>query len=135
MPQCSQSICWGTGSACACEPRAGSTWVHLVGRLSQGSARRNGGSTRRSLHYYDGQALHSVSGGSDKVGRIVFEIDVSREKHLPGDYELQAVRAYPHELDGWEDLVVEFGGKGEIGFRIAQEYGVPAPTVTGWKFD
>jgi hypothetical protein len=37
---------------------------------------------------------------------LCFEIDVFREKRLPSDYELQAVRAYPYELDGWEDLIL-----------------------------
>ncbi len=66
---------------------------------------------------------------------MCFEIDVFREKRLPGDYELQAVRAYPYELDGWEDLILEFECKCEISFRIAEEYGMLSPTVTGLKFD
>jgi hypothetical protein len=73
--------------------------------------------------------------GAIRASEVCFEIEVSREKHLPGDYELEAVRAYPFQLDGREDLVLEFELKGEIRFRIAEEYGAPSPTVTGWKFD
>ena len=53
----------------------------------------------------------------------------------PGEYELEAVRAYPYGLDGREDLIMEFDLRGEICFRISEEYGVPSPTVTGWKLD
>jgi hypothetical protein len=73
--------------------------------------------------------------GAIGSSELCSEIDVSREKHLPGDYELQAVRAYPYELDGREDLIQEVELKGEISLRIAEEYGMPSPTVMGWKFD
>jgi hypothetical protein len=73
--------------------------------------------------------------GAIRASEVRFEIEVSRDKHLPGDYELDSVRAYPYELDGREDLILEFELKGEIRFRIAEEYSAPSPTVTGWKFD
>jgi hypothetical protein len=73
--------------------------------------------------------------GPVRASEVYFEIEVSRERHLPGDYELEAVRAYPYELDGQEDLVMEFEVRREICFRIAEELGVSSPKVTGWKFD
>jgi hypothetical protein len=69
-----------------------------------------------------------------RASELHFEIVVSRDLHPPGDYELEAVRAYPYELDGREDLVMEFEVRGEIRFRIADESGTPRPRVTGWKF-
>ena len=66
---------------------------------------------------------------------MCFETEISRERHLPGDYELEAVRAYPYELDGREDLTIEFEVRGEIRFRIAEELGVSSPTVTGWRLE
>jgi hypothetical protein len=81
--------------------------------------------TMTGKHYILSRAGAIGSGG------LCFEVDASREKHLPGDYELQAVGAYPYELDGWEDLILEFECKGEISFRIAEEYGMSSPTVTG----
>ena len=45
------------------------------------------------------------------------------------------MRAYPYELDGWEELMMEFEIRGEIRFRIAEEVGAPSPRVTGWKLD
>ena len=73
--------------------------------------------------------------GSVRASEVYFEIEVSRDRHLPGDYELEAVRAYPYELDGRDDLSMEFEVRGEICFRIAEELGVSSPRVTGWKFD
>ncbi len=73
--------------------------------------------------------------GPIRTSEVYFEIEVSRGRHLPGDYELEAVRAYPYELDGRDDLSMEFEVRGEICFRIAEELGAPSPRVTGWKFD
>jgi hypothetical protein len=73
--------------------------------------------------------------GSVRATEVYFEIEVSRDRHLPGDYELEAVRAYPYELDGRDDLSMEFEVRGEICFRIAEELGASSPRVTGWKFD
>ncbi len=70
-----------------------------------------------------------------RTSEICFETEISRERHLPGDYELEAVRAYPYELDGREDLIIEFEIRGEIRFRIAEELGVSSPTVTGWRLE
>ena len=66
---------------------------------------------------------------------MCFETEISRERHLPGDYELEAVRACPHELDDREDLILEFKVSGEIRFRIAEELGLSSPTVTGWRLE
>jgi hypothetical protein len=66
---------------------------------------------------------------------MCFETEISRERHRPGDYELEAVRAYPYELDGREDLIIEFEVREEIRFRIAEELGLSSPTVTGWKLE
>ncbi len=73
--------------------------------------------------------------GVVRASEVHFEIEVCRDRHLPGEYELEAVRAYPYELDGWEDLMMEFEVRGEIRFRIAEEVGAPSPRVTGWKLD
>ena len=73
--------------------------------------------------------------GAMRASEVCFEMEVSREEHLPGEYELEAVRAYPYDLDGREDQILEFEFKGEIRFRIVGENGVSSPTVTGWKFD
>jgi hypothetical protein len=71
-----------------------------------------------------------------RASEVHFEMEVSRDLHPPGDYELEAVRAYPFQLDGREDLVLEFELlKGEIRFRIAEENGTPSARVTGWKLD
>jgi hypothetical protein len=82
-----------------------------------------------------GKHYRLTRAGSIRASEVYFEIEVSRERHLPGDYELEAVRAYPYELDGQEDLVMEFEVRREICFRIAEELGVSSPKVTGWKFD
>ncbi len=73
--------------------------------------------------------------GPHRASEVYFEIEVSRGRHLPGDYELEAVCAYPYELDGREDLVIEFEVRGEISFRIAEELGLSSPTVTGWRLE
>ena len=70
-----------------------------------------------------------------RASEVHFEIEVCRDLHPPGEYELEAVRAYPYGLDGREDLIMEFDLRGEICFRISEEYGVSSPTVTGWKLD
>jgi hypothetical protein len=73
--------------------------------------------------------------GSVRTSGVYFEMEISRDQHLPGDYELEAVRAYPYELDGREDLIMEFEVRGEIRFRLAREFHTPSPRVTAWKFD
>ena len=73
--------------------------------------------------------------GALRASEMCFETEISRERHRPGDYELEAVRAYPYELDGREDLIMEFELRGEIRFRIAEELGAHSPKVTGWKLD
>jgi hypothetical protein len=79
---------------------------------------------------------HSLSrAGGVRTSEVYLEIEVSREKHLPGEYELEAVRAYPYELDGREDQIMEFEVRGEVRFRIAEELGAPSPKVTGWKLE
>ena len=69
-----------------------------------------------------------------RVSEVHFEIEVCRDRHVPGDYELEAVLAYPYGLDGREDLMMEFELGEEICFRIADDLGAPSPKVTGWKF-
>ncbi len=73
--------------------------------------------------------------GAVRASEVYLEVEVSRDQHLPGDYELEAVRAYPYELGGRDDLSMEFEVGGEICFRIAEELGTPSPRVRGWKFD
>jgi hypothetical protein len=73
--------------------------------------------------------------GAVRASEVCFEIEVRRDCHLPGEYELEAVRAYPYELDGREDLIVEFELRDEIRFRIAEEFGGSSPRVTGWKLE
>ena len=73
--------------------------------------------------------------GATRASEVHFGIVVTRDRHPPGEYKLEAVRAYPYELDGWEHLMMEFEVGGEIRFRIAEEVGVPSPRVTGWKLD
>ena len=112
------------------EVNLGSVWAVFRRELSErGEAADDPYITLSGKHYSLSRA------GAIRASEVCFEVEVSRDKHLPGDYELEAVRAYPYELDGREDLVVEFDLRGEIRFRIAEEYGAPFPTVTGWKFD
>ncbi len=73
--------------------------------------------------------------GAIRASEVCFEIEVRRDRHHPGEYELEAVRAYPYELEGREDLIVEFELGDEIRFRIAEELSASSPRVTGWKFD
>jgi hypothetical protein len=73
--------------------------------------------------------------GAVRASEVYFECEISRDQHLPGDYELEAVRAYPYELDGREDQITEFEVRGEVRFRIAEELGAPSPKVTGWKLN
>jgi hypothetical protein len=73
--------------------------------------------------------------GPVRTSGVYFEVQISRDQHLPGDYELEAVRAYPYEPDGREDLILEFEVRGKIRFRIAEELDIPSPRVTAWKFD
>jgi hypothetical protein len=73
--------------------------------------------------------------GPLRASEVYFEAEIYRERHLPGDYELEVVRAYPYGLDGRNDLSLEFEVGDEVCFRIAEELGVPSPRVTGWKFD
>ncbi len=73
--------------------------------------------------------------GALRASEVYFEIEVSRDRHLPGDYELEVVRAYPYELDGRDDLSMEFEVRGEICFQIAEEPVISSLRVTGWKFD
>jgi hypothetical protein len=96
-----------------------------------------GGTRTTPDHYITLEGKHYPLSRAEAVrsSEVHFEIEVSREKHLPGDYELEAVRAYPYELDGREDLILEFELRGEIRFRIAEENGTPFARVTGWKLD
>ena len=73
--------------------------------------------------------------GAVRASEVYFDIEVSRDCHLPGYYELEAVRAYPYNLDGRQDLIMEFEIREEIRFRIAEERGAPSPKVTDWKLD
>jgi hypothetical protein len=73
--------------------------------------------------------------GAVRASEMYFEIELCRDQHPPGDYELEAVRAYPYELDGREDSVMEFEVRDKVHFSIAEEYGASSPRVTGWKFD
>jgi hypothetical protein len=73
--------------------------------------------------------------GPVRTSGVYFEMEISRVQHLPGDYELEAVYAYPYELDGREDLLLESEVRGKIRFRIAEELDLPSPRVTAWKFD
>jgi hypothetical protein len=73
--------------------------------------------------------------GAVRASEVYFEVEISRDQHLPGDYELEAVRAYPYGLEGREDLIMEFEVRGEVRFRIAEEPVMSSPRVTGWKFD
>jgi hypothetical protein len=73
--------------------------------------------------------------GAIRTSEVCFEIEFCRDRHLPGEYGLKAVRAYPYELDGREDLIVEFEIRDEIRFRIVEEVGASSPRVTGWTFD
>ena len=82
-----------------------------------------------------GKHFRLSQAGSTRASEVYFEVEVSREWHLPGEYELEAVRAYPYKLDGRDDLSMEFELRGVIRFRVAEEPAISSPRVTGWKFD
>jgi hypothetical protein len=108
----------------------GSVWAVFRRRLPElGVAPGDTYITLPGKHYTLSRA------GAVRASEVYFETEVSREQHLPGDYELEAVRAYPYELDGRDDLSMEFELGREICFQIAEELGTPSPRVTGWKFD
>ena len=111
------------------EVNLGSVWA-VFRRLSEGGV-APGGSYIALLgkHYRLSQA------GPIRASEVYFEGEVSREWHLPGEYELEAVRAYPYKLDGRDELGMEFEMRGEVRFRIAEEPAMSSPKVTGWKFD
>ncbi len=111
------------------EVNLGSVWAVFRRLPEKGEATGDPYITLAGKHYPLSRA------GAIRASEVYFEMEVSREKHLPGDYELEAVRAYPYGLDGREDLIMEFDLRGEIRFRISEEYGVPSPTVAGWKLD
>ena len=111
------------------EVNLGGVWAVFRSLPEKGEASGDSYITLPGKHYRLSQA------GPLRASEAYFEIEVSRHRHLPGDYELEAVRAYPYELDGREDLTIEFEVRGEIRFRIAEEKGTSSPRVTGWKFD
>ncbi|MCA1718689.1 MAG: hypothetical protein LC781_18315 [Actinobacteria bacterium] len=111
------------------EVNLGGVWAVFRRLPDRGEALDDPYITLPGKHYRLSQA------GPVRASEVRFEIEVSRDRHFPGDYELEAVRAYPYELDGREDLTMEFEVRGEIRFRIAEELGAPSPKVTGWKFE
>jgi hypothetical protein len=111
------------------EVNLGCVWAVFRKLPERGEAPDDPYITLPGKHYRLSQA------GALRVSEMRFETEVSRDRHLPGDYELEAVRAYPYELDGREDLIMEFQVGGEIRFRIAGELGMSSPTVTGWKLE
>ena len=111
------------------EVNLGGVWAVFRRLPERGEAPDGPCITLPGKHYWLSRA------GALRTSEMCFETEISRERHLPGDYELEAVRAYPHELDGREDLTIEFEVRGEIRFRIAEELGVSSPTVTGWRLE
>lgn len=111
------------------EVNLGGVWAVFRRLPEDGEVPENPYVTLPGKHYRLSQA------GLLRASEVCFEVEVSRDHHLPGDYELEAVRAYPYELDGREELIMEFEVRGEIRFRIAEELGAPSPRVTGWRFD
>ena len=111
------------------EVNLGSVWAIFRKLPERVEALGNPHITLPGTHYLLSRA------GAVRASEVYFQTEVSRDRHLPGDYELEAVRAYPYELDGREDLIMEFEVREEIRFRIAAELGAPSPKVTGWKFD
>src|SRR5918992_958820 len=107
------------------EVNLGGVWAVFRSLPEKGEASGDSYITLPGKHYRLSQA------GPLRASEAYFEIEVSRHRHLPGDYELEAVRAYPYELDGREDLTIEFEVRGEIRFRIAEEKGTSSPRVTG----
>jgi hypothetical protein len=121
------SICRGQVSLrvlAAHEVNLGKVWA-IFRKLPEGEESRDPYITLPGKHYSLSRAT--------RASKVYLE--ACREKHLPGDYELQAVRAYPYELDGREYLIMEFDLKGEFRFRIAEELRAHSPKVTGWKMD
>jgi hypothetical protein len=114
------------------EVNLGSVWAVFRKLLPEGG----GGEATGDAHITLAGKHYSLSrAGALRASEVCFEIEVSRERHLPGDYELEAVRAYPYQLNGREDLIMEFEVRSKIRFRIAEEFGAPSPKVTGWTFD
>jgi hypothetical protein len=111
------------------EVNLGGVWAVFRRLPEDGEVSEDPYITLPGKHYRLSQA------GLLRASEMRFEAEVSRDLHAPGDYELEAVRAYPYELDGREDLIMEFEARGDIRFRIAEELGTPSPKVTGWKFD
>lgn len=111
------------------EVNLGGVWAVFRRLPEDGEVPENPYVTLPGKHYRLSQA------GLLRASEVCFEAEVSRDLHLPGDYELEAVRAYPYELDDREELIMEFEVRGEIRFRIAEELGTPSPRVTGWRFD
>lgn len=111
------------------EVNLGGVWAEFRRLPEAGEVPENPYVTLPGKHYRLSQA------GLLRASEVCFEVEVSRDHHLPGDYELEAVRAYPYELDGREELIMEFEVRGEIRFRIAEDLGTPSPRVTGWRFD
>lgn len=111
------------------EVNLGGVWAVFRRLPERGEAPDGPYITLPGKHYRLSQA------GAVRASEMCFETELSRDRHLPGDYELEAVRAYPHELDGREDLIMEFEVRGGIRFRIAEELGASSPTVTGWKLE
>jgi hypothetical protein len=111
------------------EVNLGSVWAVFRRLPEGGEAPHDPYITLPGKHYRLSRA------GPVRASEVYFEIEVSRDRHLPGDYELEAVRAYPYELDGREDLIIEFEVRGEVRFRIAKEPVMSSPRVTAWKLD
>lgn len=115
------------------EVNLGSVWA-VFRRLPQ--RRRRAAPTDPCIITLAGEHHALSRAGAMRASEVCFELEVRRERHHPGEYELEAVRAYPHEHEGREDLMMEFEVRGEIRFRIAgEEFGTSSPRVTGWKLD
>ena len=117
------------------EVNLGSVWAVFRGVAGRVVAPEGSGEASEPYITLVGRHYPLSRAGAIRASEVHFEIEVTRDGHPPGEYKLEAVRAYPYELDGWEDLMMEFEVRGEIGFRIAEEVGVPSPRVTGWKLD
>jgi hypothetical protein len=119
------------------EVNLGSVWA-LFRRVG-GGVPEGGGSSRGEalgepyIITLEGKHYPLFRAGALRASEVHFEIELRRERHLPGEYELEAVRAYPYELDGWEEMMMEFEVRGEIRFRIAEGDGGSSPRVTGWN--
>ena len=111
------------------EVNLGSVWAVFRRLPKRGEALSDPYITLPGKHYSLSRA------GGARTSEVCLEMELSRVQHLPGDYQLEAVRAYPYELDGREDLMMEFEVRDEIRFRVAEEFGARSPRVTGWKFD